>query len=87
MLKCLQSGFCIFLFASGYAQNFQYDVALKEVVYAGDGMYTIHEDDSYAYLDDVIHWKDDGTMNPAAFWSGSVMQATAQLQLACDEMP
>lgn len=79
----------IFLCLTGFlsAQNFEYNVILKSVTFSGDEMYVIRQDDNTGYIDDAIHWSDDGTVNPSAFTSGSVLQAAAVLQFICDNMP
>lgn len=69
------------------AQNFEYSVHLKTVTYAGDEMFTIRQDDGTGDIATDIHWKDDGTTNPAAFLSGSYIKASVKLVLVCDNTP
>jgi len=87
MIKLLQTS--VILCLSGFleAQNFEYEVNLKSVTFSGDDMYTIRQDDNTGYIDDFVHWEDDGTINPSAFTSGSNLKAQASIQFVCANMP
>lgn len=74
------------LFTLG-AQNFSYTVNLKTVTFSGDEMYALRQDDNTGFIEDAVHWADDGTNNPAAFTSGSLLEAAATLQFVCDNTP
>ncbi len=69
------------------AQNFEYAVQLQSVTFSGTSMYALRQDDNVGFIDDAIHWGNDGTINPSAFTSGSALKASAKMQFVCDQMP
>ncbi|MFI5172803.1 MAG: hypothetical protein ACHQFW_10455 [Chitinophagales bacterium] len=87
MLKNLYPVLLILTTLSLHSQNFEYTAQLKTVTFSGDEMYMLREDDNTGYIDDAVHWADDGTMNPAAFASGSSPEALATIQFICANSP
>ncbi|MEZ5013147.1 MAG: hypothetical protein R2794_02545 [Chitinophagales bacterium] len=69
------------------AQNFTYTAELQTVTLSGASMYALREDDGTGFIADDIHWSFDGTVNPAAFPSGAVVSASADILLDCPGAP
>ena len=68
------------------AQNFVYDVQLKEVSFAGSGYLSIKQDDgSGAYS--AVHWNNTGTKKPVAYKSGFKPNVTARIVFTCSSAP
>lgn len=69
------------------AQDFSYPVTLQSVTYSGGSMYNLRKDDGTGYIDNSVHWTNTGTVNPAGFPSGAVINASAVFSLDCDNLP
>lgn len=68
------------------AQDFAYDVQLTRVQFSGGGIIAIRED-SLGNLYGPVHWNNAGLRVPAAFASGSTMNATANFLFKCSKAP
>lgn len=86
-MKLLYTTIGLALFSTLNAQNFDYAVSLQEVVFSGDDMYEIRQDDNTGFIDTDFHWKADGSVNPTAFPSGTTISAAATIQFECEQMP
>lgn len=86
-MKCFYTTILICFITTLQAQNFSYAVTLQEVVFSGDDMYEIRQDDNTGLIDTEFHWREDGTVNPCAFPAGSTLTAQASMLFACENMP
>lgn len=68
------------------AQNFSYDFKATEVNFSGAGSIAIRQDSLWTVYS-TSHWRNTGLREPAAFRSGTTMQATANFEFRCAKAP
>jgi hypothetical protein len=69
------------------AQNFAYDIKLKTVTFSGDGMYLLRKDNGSGVISNTTNWTNDGIITPAAFASGTHLEAKAGFEFTCANAP
>ncbi|MEI6311595.1 MAG: hypothetical protein WCP57_04955 [Bacteroidota bacterium] len=87
MKKLLLVAYSIVQFGFIQAQNFSYDITLKQVSFSGTDYYSVKKDSSTGAYS-TPQWKSSpSTSNPIAYKSGSYMNATATFELNCSNAP